>query len=52
MELPPDVGVQMEREVAEQLVARTRSEGVGLVGPKGLLGGLTRRVLKAAWKPR
>ena len=34
-------------EVAEQLVADARAEGVDLVGPGGLLGDLTKRVLEA-----
>ena len=34
-------------EVAEQLVADARAEGVELVGPGGLLGDLTKRVLEA-----
>ncbi len=46
VELPPDAGVVMEQELAEQLVERARSEGVDLVGPDGLLGGLTKRVLE------
>jgi transposase-like protein len=35
------------RELAEQLVEQARAEGVDLVGPGGLLGDLTKRVLKA-----
>ena len=37
-----------EDEIARGLVARARSEGVELVGPDGLLSGLTKRVLEAA----
>jgi putative transposase len=34
------------RELAEQLVEQARAEGVDLVGPGGLLGDLTKRVLE------
>lgn len=34
-------------ELAEQLVEQARAEGVDLVGPGGLLGDLTKRVLEA-----
>jgi putative transposase len=34
--------------LAEQLVARARTQGVELTGPGGLLTGLTRQVLEAA----
>lgn len=37
-----------EDEIARGLVARARSEGTELVGPDGLLSGLTKRVLEAA----
>lgn len=37
-----------EDEIARGLVARARSEGAELVGPEGLLSGLTKRVLEAA----
>ena len=37
-----------EDEIARGLVARARSEGAELVGPDGLLSGLTKRVLEAA----
>ena len=41
------------RELAEQLVEQARAEGVDLVGPGGLLGDVTKRVLEAglaAWR--
>ena len=38
----------MEREVAEQLLDRVRAEGVSLVGPGGLLSGVTKTVLETA----
>jgi putative transposase len=44
--LPPS-GLPTERELAEQLVEQARAEGVDLVGPGGLLGDLTKRVLEA-----
>ena len=37
-----------EDEIARGLVARARSEGTELVGPDGLLSGLTKRVLETA----
>jgi hypothetical protein len=37
-----------EDALARGLVARARSEGAELVGPEGLLSGLTKRVLQAA----
>jgi len=37
-----------ERELAEQLLAQARAQGVSLVGPGGLLSGLTARVLETA----
>jgi hypothetical protein len=36
-----------ERELAERLVAEANEKGLGLVGPDGVLTGLTRRVLEA-----
>lgn len=36
-----------DRQLAEELVERARSEGVDLVGPDGLLSGLTKNVLEA-----
>ena len=38
----------LEHEVAEQLLERARSEGVSLVGPGGLLSGVTKTVLETA----
>ena len=35
-----------DRALAEQLVERARAEGVELVGPGGLLTGLTKQVLE------
>jgi putative transposase len=37
-----------ERGLAEQLLAQAKEQGVSLVGPGGLLSGLTRQVLEAA----
>jgi len=37
-----------EKELAEQLPAQARAQGVSLVGPGGLLSGLTARVLETA----
>ena len=36
-----------DKQLAEELVERARSEGVELVGPGGLLSGLTKNVLEA-----
>jgi putative transposase len=44
---PASTGVPADRAFAEQLVERARAEGVELVGPGGLLGDLTKRVLEA-----
>ena len=38
----------LEHEVAEQLLERARSEGMSLVGPGGLLSGVTKTVLETA----
>lgn len=38
----------LEQQWAEQLLAQAQSDGVKLVGPQGLLAGITRRVLQAA----
>lgn len=43
-ELPPSGSSPAGRELAEQLVEQARAEGVDLVGPGGLPGGLTKRV--------
>ena len=40
-EVLPDLG-----DVAEQLVAQARADGVNLTGPGGVLTGLVRRVLE------
>ena len=37
---------RLDQSVAEELVARARADGVDLVGPGGLLGGLTKRILE------
>lgn len=37
-----------DRQLAEELVDRAREEGVELVGPGGLLAGLTKNVLEAS----
>src|SRR5947207_9992511 len=44
---PLDEQGRPERSLAEQLVDRARADGVGLVGPGGLLAGLTKQVLEA-----
>ena len=38
----------VDEALAQELVERARSEGVGLVGPGGLLTGLTKTVLETA----
>jgi transposase-like protein len=45
--LPPSGSSLAGRELAEQLVAEARAEGTDLVGPGGVLGDLTKRVLEA-----
>jgi putative transposase len=42
------LGRRVDEALAKELVERARSEGVGLVGPGGLLTGLTRTVLETA----
>jgi len=37
-----------QRQIAEQLLAQAKERGVSLVGPGGLLGGLTKTVLETA----
>ncbi|MCR2808389.1 MULTISPECIES: hypothetical protein [unclassified Microbacterium] len=37
-----------QQQVAEQLLAQAKEQGVSLVGPGGLLGGLTKTVLESA----
>ncbi|MET0458299.1 MAG: transposase, partial [Ilumatobacteraceae bacterium] len=44
---PDDDEKRPERSLAEQLVERARADGVDLVGPGGLLAGLTKQVLEA-----
>ena len=41
-------GVRTEESIAQELVERARSEGTALVGPGGLLTGLTKTVLETA----
>ena len=41
-------GPVLDQGFARELVDRARSEGVNLVGPGGLLGGLTKQVLESA----
>jgi putative transposase len=48
----PPTGSPAERELAEQLVEQARAEGVDLVGPGGLLGDLTKRVVEAGLEAR
>jgi putative transposase len=43
--MPGEIDAQ---QLAEQLVARARTEGINLVGPGGLLTGLTKTVLETA----
>src|SRR5215207_8047420 len=44
----PAMAVPTDVEVARQLMDRARAEGVSLVGPGGLLSGLTKTVLETA----
>lgn len=37
-----------EKQIAERLLTQAKEQGVSLVGPGGLLGGLTKRVLETA----
>src|SRR3954449_4152467 len=47
-EPPPDSDEgRPEQSLAEQLVEQARADGVGLVGPGGLLAGLTKQILEA-----
>src|SRR5690348_16261580 len=43
----PSIPVEQE-QVAEQLLAQARAQGVDLIGPNGLLNQLTKRVLETA----
>jgi putative transposase len=47
-EMTPTVGLSVDEQVARDLVERARSEGAQLVGPGGLLSGLTKTVLETA----
>jgi putative transposase len=47
-EMAPTVEPSVEEQVARDLVERARSEGAQLVGPGGLLSGLTKTVLETA----
>jgi putative transposase len=40
-------GERPDRSIAEQLIEQARADGVGLVGPGGLLAGLTKQILEA-----
>lgn len=40
-----------QQQLARDLVEQARAQGVELVGPGGLLTGLTKTVLETAWKP-
>lgn len=40
--------VDVDRQLARELVDKARTDGVDLVGPDGLLTGLTKRVLETA----
>ena len=44
----PDDPGRVDHELARQLVERARAEGVDLVGPGGLLAGLTKQVLETS----
>jgi len=41
-----DDGGRLDQSIAEELVARARSQGIDLVGPGGLLGDLTKQILE------
>jgi hypothetical protein len=38
-----------QQQIAEQLLAQAKEQGVSLVGPGGLLGGLTKTVLEVLY---
>ena len=40
------------KQLAEQLLAQVKEQGVELVGPNGLLNQLTKNVLERRWTPR
>jgi putative transposase len=46
--IEPMVAQLDQQQIAQDLVDRARSEGVNLVGPGGLLAGLTKTVLETA----
>ncbi len=46
--IEPMVAQLDQQQIAQDLVGRSRSEGVSLVGPGGLLTGLTKTVLETA----
>ena len=46
--LMPAVETPLEQQWAEQLLAQARTDGIKLVGPGGLLAGITQRVLQTA----
>jgi putative transposase len=46
--LQPVANEMDQRQLAEQLLAQARSQGVELVGPNGLLNQLTKNVLETA----
>ncbi|GAA1180567.1 hypothetical protein GCM10009608_15650 [Pseudonocardia alaniniphila] len=41
-----------QQQLAQQLVDAARADGVELVGPGGLLTGLTKTVLETPWRRR
>ena len=43
---PNDDDERPDKSIAEQLVEQARADGVDLVGPDGLLAGLTKQVLE------
>ena len=43
-----DVDREQQAQLARELVAQARSDGLGLIGPDGLLTGLTKQVLETA----
>src|SRR6185436_16296506 len=48
LEQPGSVPQHLPEDLAEQLVAAARSQGIALTGPGGLLSGLTKQVLETA----
>jgi putative transposase len=41
-----------QRQLAEQLLAQAKEQGIELVGPNGLLNQLTKNVLEPRWMRR